>query len=75
MNPSPPGNTKARGSMKPSMTRLQNIHTFMVRAVSERPDGKSFVPIVLYLEQQIAAADNAETEYERIIRLAQQSAA
>jgi len=33
------------------------------------------VPLVLHLEKQLAAIENAETEYERIVRMARKSAA
>ena len=61
--------------MKLSPSRLQKALDLMVRAVSDRPDGEVFVPIVLHLEKQLATIENAETEYERILRLARKNAA
>lgn len=61
--------------MKPSPSRLKQALEIMISAVSDRPDGEVFVPLVLHLEKQLAAIENAETEYERIVRLARKSAA
>jgi hypothetical protein len=60
--------------MKPSPSSIKQALDLVIRAVSERPDGEVFVPIVLHLEKQLAEIANAETEYERIIRLARKSA-
>jgi hypothetical protein len=64
---------KARGNMTPS-SRIERSLELMMLCVSERPDGEIFVPIVLYLERQLAALSDAETEYERIVRLARNRA-
>ncbi len=61
--------------MKPSPSRLKPALDLMIRAVSDRPDGEVFVPVVLHLEKQLKAIKKAETEYERTVRLARNRAA
>ncbi len=61
--------------MTPSPSRIERSLELMIRCVSERPDGEAFVPIVLYLECQLAALESAETQYDRIVRLARNKAA
>lgn len=60
--------------MTPSSTRLERALDLMIQVVSQRPDGENYVPIVLHLEDQIAAVGSAESEYQRIRRLAQKTA-
>jgi hypothetical protein len=59
----------------PSLSRLERALDSMIHIVSRRPDGASYVPIVLHLESQIAELKSAETDYERILRLAVKNAA
>jgi hypothetical protein len=61
--------------MMPSLSRLERALDSMIYIVSHRPDGESYVPIVLHLEGQIAELKSAESDYERILRLAAKTAA
>jgi hypothetical protein len=60
--------------MMPSLSRMERALDSMIQIVSNRPDGDTYVPIVVHLECQIAQLKSAETDYERILRLAAKNA-
>jgi hypothetical protein len=53
-----------------SLERLEHAHAMMVRIVARNPDGRRLVPIVKRLEAEIASLRSDESDYDRILRLA-----
>lgn len=56
--------------MDDQVQRLEKAMETMVNIISTRKDGRKFVPIVLRLEQEIAALRDEDQEFERILKLA-----
>jgi hypothetical protein len=54
------------GAMAP-IDRLQAAREALVRIVKTREDGRRYVPIVLRIEQEIAAGKELADDYLRII--------
>ena len=61
--------------MDDQVQRLEKAMETMVNIISKRKDGRKFVPVVLRLEQEIAALRNGDQEFERILKLAMASTA
>ncbi len=61
--------------MTTTLERLESAHQIMVKIVAGREDGRSFLPIVLHLEKQIAAHRGSDDDYLRILELATRKAA
>jgi hypothetical protein len=57
--------------MDVSLEELRRAHATAVAVVTERSDGRLYVPVVLRLEQAIAERDASEDAYERIMRQAE----
>ena len=56
--------------MGDQVRRLERAKETMVNIVSNRKDGRKFVPVVLRLEREIAALRDEDQEFERILKLA-----
>ena len=48
--------------------RLQAALTVAIRLVRERDDGRKLVPLVVRIEQEIAAIQSSDDAYARIMR-------
>jgi hypothetical protein len=53
-----------------SLERLENAHAIMVLIVAGNPEGRRLVPIVRRLETEIASLRSVESDYDRILQLA-----
>jgi hypothetical protein len=53
--------------------RLERAVETMVNIISNREDGRKFVPVVLRLEQEIAARRDEDQEFKRILKMRRHS--
>ena len=53
--------------MPVSIEKLEHLGDVMKRVVRTRGDGRLYVPVVLRLEAEIAAKQNLDDDYARIV--------
>ena len=53
--------------MPVSIEKLEHLRDVMKRVVRTRGDGRLYVPVVLRLEAEIAAIQNLDDDYARIV--------
>lgn len=53
--------------MQVSIKKLEHLRDVMKRVVRAREDGRQYVPVVLKLEAEIAARQNLDDDYLRIL--------
>ena len=59
--------------MNDQVKRLERAVETMVNIISNREDGRKFVPVVLRLEQEIAARRDEDQEFKRILKMRRHS--